>query len=128
MLNYYFKKTMDDLKIKGKTLSEAFGRGTGYISDIRNGKCNPPIDRFWELIDAMEALKPGAKEYFASLIAKDCRSDKELENFDPDKIIDLIDEEQLSQLMFAVAKKLGARAKTKQQKKANKNEDLLLAS
>jgi hypothetical protein len=129
MLNQYFKQTMDYFGIKGTELSNAFGCGRGYISDIRTGKCNPPVDRFWELIETMDKLAPGAKRHFGNLIAEN-NTDFFLEdvaaNLDPADLIKSMDNEQLSKLMYAIAARLGKQAKRKNSQPLN--EDLILAS
>lgn len=69
MLHVYFKQTMDRFGIKGAELAKTFGCSRNHISEIRTGKCCPPINRLWELLETMEELAPGAKEYFGSLVA-----------------------------------------------------------
>lgn len=124
MLNQYFKQTMDYYGVKGTELSDAFGCGRGYISDIRNGKCNPPIDRFWELIETLDKLAPGAKKYFGNSIAQnnaDFFIEDLVNSIDPADLIRAMDDGQLSKLMFAVAARLGNK---KYNKQTNKNDQL----
>ena len=125
MLNQYFKQTMDYYGVKGTELSNAFGCGRGYISDIRMGKCNPPIDRFWELIETLDKLAPGAKRHFGNLIAEnnaDFFLEDLVKNIDPADLIRVMDDRQLSKLMFAVAARLGNKKNSKQ--KINKSDQL----
>ena len=124
MLNQYFKQTMDYYGVKGTELSNAFGCGRGYISDIRTGKCNPPIDRFWELIETLDKLAPGAKRHFGNLLAEnnaDFFLEDLVKNIDPADLIRVMDDGQLSKLMFAVAARLGNKKNNKQ---INKNDQL----
>ena len=124
MLNQYFKQTMDYYGVKGTELSDAFGCGRGYISDIRTGKCKPPIDRFWELVETMDKLAPGAKRHFGNLIAEnnaDFFLEDVVNNIDPADLIRIMDDGQLSKLMFAVAVRLGNK---KNYKQINKSDQL----
>ena len=124
MLNQYFKQTMDYYGVKGTELSDAFGCGRGYISDIRTGKCKPPIDRFWELVETMDKLAPGAKRHFGNLIAEnnaDFFLEDVVNNIDPADLIRVMDDGQLSKLMFAVAVRLGNK---KNYKQINKSDQL----
>lgn len=122
MLNQYFKQTMDYYGVKGTELSNAFECGRGYISDIRTGKCNPPIDRFWELIETLDKLAPGAKKHFGNLIAEnnaDFFLEDLVKNIDPADLIRVMDDRQLSKLMFAVAARLGNKKNSKQVNKSD---------
>jgi predicted transcriptional regulator len=126
MLNEYFKQTMNHFGIKGTELSKRFGCGSGYISDIRTGKCNPPIDRFWELITVMDEIAPGAKRYFGNLIAEnyDRVSPEDLAvSIEPEELVALMSNEQLSKLMLAIANRIG-----NIDKKLKKDDQLLLVS
>jgi DNA-binding Xre family transcriptional regulator len=69
MLHQYFKQTMDTLGIKGKALAKKAGCSSNNISEIRNGKVNPPINRFWELVELCEELAPGFRKEFARKVA-----------------------------------------------------------
>ncbi|MDJ0719723.1 MAG: helix-turn-helix transcriptional regulator [Prochloraceae cyanobacterium] len=98
MLHKYFKQTMDRFGIKGSELAESFGCSRNHISEIRTGKCSPSISRFWELIETMEELAPGAKRYFATLLAG-C----DLESVDLQALVENMDNNQLSAILFVIA-------------------------
>ena len=126
MFNEYFKQTMDRFGVKGTELSKHFGCGRGYISDIRTGKCNPPSDRLWELIVALDELAPGAKRYFGNLIVgkgNDFSLEDIAANIEPSELVALMDHEQLSQLTMAIAKRIG-----KMNKSVTKNDNLVAIS
>lgn len=93
---------MDRFGVKGAELAEAFGCSRNHISEIRNGKCSPPISRFWELVETMDKLAPGSKQYFASLIAG---YDHPLTR-DPQVMIQSMDNNQLSSMLFLIAEAL----------------------
>jgi transcriptional regulator with XRE-family HTH domain len=102
MLHAYFKQTMDRFGVRNLDLAEAFGCSRNHISEIRNGKCNPPINRFWELVETMDKLAPGSKQYFASLIAGYDRSFTRA----PQEMIESMDNNQLSAMLFLIAEAL----------------------
>jgi transcriptional regulator with XRE-family HTH domain len=81
IFSYLFRKTMDHYKITGKQLSEVSGISENHISDFRRGKRKTGVSTkvLWQLIEAMETIAPGARTYFASLLAEaDQTSDLEL--------------------------------------------------
>jgi transcriptional regulator with XRE-family HTH domain len=113
MLHIYFKQTMDHFGVQGTELAEAFGCSRNHISEIRTGKVNPGIDRFWKLLETMDKLAPGSKKYFASLMTNDISD-----------TIESMDNEQLSEILFKVSQAL----KQKRESHAKKVEQFLTAS
>lgn len=129
MLNQYFKQTMDYFGIKGTELSQAVGCGKGYISDIRTGRCSPPINRFWELLETMDKLAPGAKKHFGNLVAgknTDFFLEDIVANLNPAEIVEAMNDEQLSKLMFAIAARLGEKSQVKRSNPNLDSQDILL--
>ena len=116
MFHIFFKRTMDDLGVSGIELAKAHGCSRKYLSEIRQGKCSPPINSFYELLETMEKLRPGAKLYFADLIAERAVSFSQL--------IESMDNEQLSEILFKVSQAL----KQKRESHAKKVEQFLTAS
>ena len=117
MLHIYFKQTMDHYGIKGSELAEAMGCSRNNISEIRTGKTKPPIDRFWELIETMDKLAPGAKRYFSNLMGGNnptCLPKDTINSIDTGELVAAMNDEQLSKLMFAVAVRLGNKKNNKQ--------------
>jgi predicted transcriptional regulator len=121
MLNVYFKQTMDHFGVKGSELAEAFGRDSNYVSKVRTGNISPPIGRFWELIETLDKLSPGAKKYFGNLIAENkmdffvedllqITTKEELAaaivSLGADRIVAAMSNEQLSQIMLAIAMRM----------------------
>jgi hypothetical protein len=64
-----FDQTLARFGIRNKDLSDASGRGSGYISEIRRGVCGIPLQQFGELLEVSEKLAPGFKKEFASRVA-----------------------------------------------------------
>ncbi len=120
MLNEYFKQTMDHFGVKGTRLAKELGCGQAYISDIRRGKTNPPINRFWQILETMEKLAPGARRYFGNLVAGNDTTyfvEEIIDNVEAAEMVKLMSNLQLSKFMFALAAELG---KSKLGKQANK--------
>ena len=128
MLNQYFKQTMDHFGVKGTRLAEEFGCGQSYISDIRRGKTNPPINRFWQIIETMEKLAPGAKRYFGNLVAGNDTTyflESVAQTIEPAEMVELMGNLQLSKFLFALAAKLGKQQQNKKNTEQTE-EDLML--
>ncbi len=98
MLHVYFKQTMDRFGVKGAKLAEAFGCSRNHISEIRMGKCSPPIERFWVLLETTERLAPGARQYFGDLISGRRQALEDLEDAELGKLYLEIGEEMARRL------------------------------
>lgn len=96
MINQYFDQTMKHFGITGKELAEITGISTTHVSQFRTGKTNPPCNTLMRLINGMEQIKPGAKEYFCQLLAG--------RTFD--QYIEEMDSQQLAQLLVAIADRI----------------------
>lgn len=96
MIHQHFDKTMKDHHISGKMLSEVTGISQTHVSQFRNGKTNPPCDTLMLLLDGLEQIEPGARQYFCQLLAG--------KSFDT--AIDAMDSQQLAQLLVAIADKI----------------------
>jgi len=97
MLHKYFKQTMDHFGVKGSELADSFGCSRNHISEIRTGKCSPSISRFWELIETVEKLAPGAKKYFANLLAG-----SDLKTVDLQALVENMNNDELSDILFVI--------------------------
>ncbi|MGB7275925.1 MAG: helix-turn-helix transcriptional regulator [Geitlerinemataceae cyanobacterium] len=121
MLHVYFKQTMDRFGIKGGKLAEAFGCSRNHISEIRMGKCSPPIKRLWEILETMEELAPGAKEYFGSLVAgHDSTYVLRLAEMmaDKNRRLDTLSDQELGQLLVDIGNEMSKRFAQKSSKNA----------
>ena len=119
MLHVYFKQTMDRFSIKGSELAKAFGCSRNHISEIRFGKCSPPINRFWELLETMETLAPGAKLYFCRLMA----GSTAIASVPPKDLLEVadMDKEEIAETIVALVDKLKGQKENPQ--KSRKNPD-----
>ena len=80
-------------------------------------------DRFWELIETMNKLAPGAKRYFSNLIDGNNTTfllKDTVNSLDTAELVAAMDDEQLSKLMFAVAVRLGNKKNNQQIDKSRK--------
>ena len=99
-LNTIFKQTMDYMGVRGSDLAELAGCSRNNISEIRNGKVNPPIDKFWSLIENCERLAPGFKREFGKRLAGMNRK----KVFSPEEFLDTLDSSQVAALTLALGR------------------------
>jgi transcriptional regulator with XRE-family HTH domain len=69
MLHEYFRQTQDRFGVKGTNLAAEAGISTKHLSAIRRGNANITIELFWQLLVTLDRLAPGAKAYFANILA-----------------------------------------------------------
>ena len=93
MINFYFKQTMDYFGIRGSVLANRLGCSRNNISEIRNGKSFPPINRFWEIVEVCEELAPGFRQELARRIAENRTLD-----------YDDLDDNQLAEQLYQISK------------------------
>jgi transcriptional regulator with XRE-family HTH domain len=96
MIHQFFDQTLKRYSIVGKRLSDVTGISTTHISEFRHGKTNPSCETLMLLLDGMEQIEPGAKQYFCQLLAG--------RTFDA--VIEGMDGQQLAQLLVAIADKI----------------------
>lgn len=68
-INKLFRETQDKYGVSSKALAEAVDITTKHLSQFRNGHTNIPTNLLWQLLEEMNNLKPGAKNYFAEKLA-----------------------------------------------------------
>lgn len=102
MFNDFLKDTMRKFNVSNIELAEKFGCKHTYISDIRRGRKNPPVNKFATLIDCLDELAPGAKIYFGNLISGHS-SKSIINNLDLDNFVAHLTPEQKAQILFAIA-------------------------
>ena len=99
-LNTIFKQTMDYMGVRGSDLAELAGCSRNNISEIRNGKVNPSIDKFWSLIEDCERLAPGFKREFGKRVAGMNMN----KAFSPEELLNTLDSSQIAALTFALGR------------------------
>jgi len=101
----HFKQAQDRYGIVGKELAAAVGISTNHLSEIRNGKVWPSEEVFARLLEEMERLGPGSREYFCRLMAGDRLQHWELR----DRLhilIEAADDEELQQAFLLIGQKM----------------------
>ncbi len=102
-----FVKTRNYFGIKGNKLHQITGVSENHISEFTRGKRDVSSKILDQLIEGMEQLKPGAKRYYCNcLFGKNI--DSPVQIVSPEEIVSLMDADELSQLMLAVAARLGS--------------------
>ncbi len=94
-LNKAFDQTLKDLGISAKWLSERSGVAPQTISDFRRGKKAIQTDSLGKLLDA---LPVEVQTHFFSLLLGG--------QLTPEKMVALMDADQLSSMLFAIAESL----------------------
>jgi transcriptional regulator with XRE-family HTH domain len=94
-----FSRTMEYYKISGKELSQVSGISENHISEFRRGKRKTGVSTgvLWQLLEGMEKIAPGARSYFAALLAG-VDQKQEIETLDT-KVEEAFNVAQLSQMM-----------------------------
>jgi hypothetical protein len=67
-MNEIFRQTQDHFDIKNKDLAEAVGISAKHISYFRWGRGDMSVKLLWRLIQAMDEMAPGARQYFGDLV------------------------------------------------------------
>ena len=101
-----FKKTKSYYGITGSELHKVTGVSQNHISEFINDKSKVSTEILDSLVDGMEELASGAKLfYIQELMGKDIKL-----NCDPKILVDSMDDQDISDLMFAIAAKMGSKA------------------
>ncbi|MGK7897396.1 MAG: helix-turn-helix domain-containing protein [Xenococcus sp. (in: cyanobacteria)] len=96
-----FIKTRTYFGVKGNALHEVTGVSADHISKYSTGKRDVSSEVLDKLIEGMEILQPGAKKYYCQLLYGK-------RSISPEEIVEGMDNEELSQLMMAIAAKVGS--------------------
>jgi transcriptional regulator with XRE-family HTH domain len=71
------KQAQDEYNIRGTDLAAAAGISKNHLSEIRNGRTWVSEEIFCQLLDGMDKLAPGSRQYFCLLLSEsDSWSDK----------------------------------------------------
>ena len=108
-LQEFLKEALDHYKIKGSELAKACGASVVNISHIRNSVVYPQTDKFWQIVEAADQMKPGVKRHLGNLIAKNTTGDNLqsiINNLDLDEFVAHLSPEQKKEILFAIANDL----------------------
>lgn len=99
-----FIKTKRYFGITGLKLHEVTGVSRNHISEFINYKRDVTTSVFDRLIAGMEELEPGALQFYTDEV-RGKKSKVTVAN--PKALVDAMDNKQMSELMFAIAAKMG---------------------
>jgi transcriptional regulator with XRE-family HTH domain len=63
------KRAQDEYNIRGTDLAAAAGISQNHLSEIRNGRTWVSEEIFCQLLDGMDKLAPGSRQYFCLLLS-----------------------------------------------------------
>ena len=108
-----FIRTQSYYRITGTALHEITGISRNHISEFINSKRDMRTSLLDQLVLAMEELEPGALQFYTDEL-----KGKKFKVIvpDPQALVDAMDDRQISELMFAIAAKMGNKINSQQQK------------
>lgn len=99
-----FIRTQSYYRITGMALHEVTGISRNHISEFINNKRDMRTESLDRLVQAMEELEPGAFQFYTD----ELRGKKYKANIvDPAALIDDMDNQQMSEVMYAIARRMG---------------------
>lgn len=101
MFREAFNKTLNRYGLTAKKLSEKSGVSENHISAFRRGVSEIGSKKLEALIEAMDEIAPGSKEYFCSQMAGSSLKPGDLRS-----LVEQSDVQELSQLLHLVAEQL----------------------
>lgn len=105
-----FIRTQSRYSITGTALHKITGISQNHISEYINNKRDMRTESLDRLVQAMDKLEPGALQFYTD----ELRGKKsEVTIVNPKALVDKMDNEQMSELMFAIAAKMGSKSKNK---------------
>ena len=111
-----FIRTQSYYRITGKALHEITGISRNHISEFINNKRDMRTESLDRLVKAMDELEPGALQFYTDEMTG--RKSK-VTVANPKALVDAMDNKQLSELMFAIAAKMGNKKNSKQVNKSD---------
>ncbi len=104
MFSEIIKKIQNYRGIKSSDIVKIASISSQQLSEFRNDRTDVTCKKLWSVIEAMDTLAPGAKADFAQAIAnfEDTEPLPPLP-LDPVKLVDSWSEEELNQILLAVA-------------------------
>ncbi|MGB5632608.1 MAG: hypothetical protein WBM44_00475 [Waterburya sp.] len=105
-LQEFLKEALDHYGIKGRELAKACGASVVNISNVRNSAVFPQTDKFWQIVQTADQMKPGVKRYLGNLIASN-RTEEDLNslinNLDLEQFVSCLSPDKKAQILFAIA-------------------------
>ena len=102
IFNEAFRFAMSATQLKNLELCETSGKSQAWLSNLRNGKGNPGIHDFMELVMLCEQLRPGFFEVFSRKLIGESRR----LTVSPEELVNSLDSSELGALMHAVGTRM----------------------
>ena len=102
MIHKCFKQAQDRYGIQGRELAKLAGIGPTHLSDFRSGKKWVSENVLVKLLEGMDKLAPGSRQYFCQLLTDEPINTKK------QKIVQMIEgasDEEIEAAMIAIARK-----------------------
>jgi predicted transcriptional regulator len=109
-----FIETKNYFGITGSDLHRVTGVSKSHLSEFINRKRDITTDLLDRLITGMEELEPGALQFYTDELRG---RDYKVIASNPKALVDAMDNEQLSELMFAIAAKMGSKTSNQAENK-----------
>ena len=103
-----FIRTQSHYSITGTALHKMTGISQNHISEYINNKRDMRTESLDRLVQAMDELEPGAMQFYTDKL-RGRKSKVTVTN--PKALVDGMDNKQMSELMFAIAAKMGSKSK-----------------
>lgn len=107
MFREYFKEIQTKRRIKNRILAKAVKMSESHFSRFCSGKIDLSINKFWKLLLELDKVSPGAKEEFASKIAKVKFDPSTITQEEWENIIKNMTPNEVERLLGALAKVIG---------------------
>jgi transcriptional regulator with XRE-family HTH domain len=101
-----FFKMLDEMGISARQLAKQANVKPCQISLFRNEKSNIKVETFFNLVEAAESLRPGAKKYFAMQYS---------EGFNTSNLVESLSNDQLGDLLIKAASRVKSMSPGKNQ-------------
>ncbi|GAX45875.1 hypothetical protein NIES4075_68960 [Tolypothrix sp. NIES-4075] len=101
-LSTSFDAAIKRYRISAKELSKLTGVSENHISEFRRSKCDVSTTILYKLLDGMESLASGSRQYFCQLMSGQQQSPNSLRQSLVD-IIEVAEEDELLDAMGAIA-------------------------
>lgn len=100
--NEAFRFAMSATQMKNLDLCKVTGKSQVWLSNLRNGKGNPGIQDFMEVILLCEEMRPGFFDIFTRKLIGESRR----LTVSPEELVNSLDSSELGALMHAVGNRM----------------------
>lgn len=105
MIHELFKQTMNRYGIRGKDLAPLAGISPNHLSEFRSGKTWISPEVFLGMLEGMEKLAPGSRQYFCELLNEKPLPEKTNIGEKLVALIEAADDDEMEQLLLAIGRK-----------------------